>query len=113
MWLNFDEILTIFAGLGGLGALISVLVNIGKTIGLVKDGMGEKVFQVLNLIGFIAVALVYIFVGDFEWAGLDSLFQGLSVVLGFVFQFIAGKVTYTAVRGTPVVGFSHELRRKG
>jgi hypothetical protein len=106
----FEEILQIFTGLAGLGALISMLVNVGKAIGWVKDGMGDMVFKVLNLVGFIAVAVVYIFVGEFEWSGLDSVLQLLATVLGFVIQSLVGTETYKALRGTPVIGYSHELK---
>jgi len=102
-----NEVLSIFTGLAGLGALISMLVNVGKTLGWVKDGMGDKVFKILNLVAFVAVAVVYIFVGDFEWSGVDSVFQLIATVLGFVVQSLAGKATYVAVRGTPVIGYSH------
>jgi hypothetical protein len=106
-----NEVLQIFSGLAGLGALISMLVNVGKAVGWVKDGMGEKVFKVLNLVGFIAVAIVYIFVGDFDWGGLDSIFQLLATVLAFVVQNLMGKVAYFAIRGTPVLGYSHEDKK--
>lgn len=102
----FNDILSIFTSLVGLGALISMLVNLGKWLGWVKDGMGEKVFKVLNLIGFVAVAIVYIFVGDMEWGGIDSILQLLATVIGFVLQGLAGEITHYALRGTPVIGYS-------
>lgn len=107
----FEDVLTIFTSLIGLGALISMLVNVGKAFGWVKDGMGEKVFKVLNLVAFVAVAVVYIFIGDVQWQGLDSIFQLLATVIGFVLQNFAGEVTYKALRGAPAIGYSHSQKR--
>ena len=39
-----EEILAIIAGMAGLGAFVSMLINLLKAIGLVQDGQADKAF---------------------------------------------------------------------
>jgi len=104
----FESIVAIIASMAGLGALISMLVNVGKALGWIKDGDGDKAFKVISLVGFIAVAVVTIFFEAFDqWGEVDAILQLVSVVIGFVLQIWAGQKTYEVTRGTPIIGFSH------
>ena len=102
-----EDILRLFAGLAGLGGLISVLVNLLKAIGLVKDGTSEQWVQGFNLIAFIAVAVVYFMKVQVDWAQIDGWLEVLATFIGFVVQLFGSKVTYAVTRGAPVIGFSY------
>ena len=45
-----EEIVMIIAGMAGLGAFTSMLINLLKAIGLIKDGQGDKAFKIADLI---------------------------------------------------------------
>ena len=102
-----EEIFRLFAGLAGLGGLISVLVNLLKAIGLVKDGTSEQWVQGFNLIALIAVAVVYFMKVQVDWAQIDGWLEVLATFIGFVVQLFGSKVTYAVTRGAPVIGFSY------
>ena len=102
-----EDILRLLAGLAGLGGLISVLVNLLKAIGLVKDGTSEQWVQGFNLVAFIAVAVVYFMKVQVDWAQIDGWLGVLATFIGFVVQLFGSKVTYAVTRGAPVVGFSY------
>lgn len=102
-----EDILRLFAGLAGLGGLISVLVNLLKAIGLVKDGTSEQWVQGFNLVAFIAVAVVYFMKVQVDWAQIDGWLGVLATFIGFVVQLFGSKVTYAVTRGAPVIGFSY------
>ena len=102
-----EDILGLLAGLAGLGGLISVLVNLLKAIGLVKDGTSEQWVQGFNLVAFIAVAVVYFMKVQVDWAQIDGWLGVLATFIGFVVQLFGTKVTYAVTRGAPVIGFSY------
>ena len=102
-----EDILSLLAGLAGLGGLISVLVNLLKAIGLVKDGTSEQWVQGFNLVAFIAVAVVYFMKVQVDWAQIDGWLEVLATFIGFVVQLFGSKVTYAVTRGAPVIGFSY------
>ena len=102
-----EDILRLLAGLAGLGGLISVLVNLLKAIGLVKDGTSEQWVQGFNLVAFIAVAVVYFMKVQVDWAQIDGWLEVLATFIGFVVQLFGSKVTYAVTRGAPVIGFSY------
>jgi len=102
-----EEILLIIAGLAGLGGFVSILINLLKLIGLIKDGQSNVWYQSISLIIFVAVAVVYFIKAPVDWATVDGWLKLLTSVLGFVVQILGGQLTYTALKGAPVVGFSY------
>ena len=102
-----EDILRLLAGLAGLGGLISVLVNLLKAIGLVKDGTSEQWVQGFNLVAFIAVAVVYFMKVQVDSGQIDGWLGVLATFIGFVVQLFGSKVTYAVTRGAPVIGFSY------
>ena len=108
-----EEIMLLLAGLAGLGGLISVLVNLLKAIGVIKDGTSERWVQGFNLIAFIAVAVVYFTKVQVDWAQVDGWLAMLATFLGFVAQLFGSKVTYAVTKGAPIIGFSYSSRAKG
>lgn len=106
-----DDILLLIAGLAGLGGFISVLVNLLKLVGIVKDGTSEKWFQILNLLAFVGVMVVYLLQIQMDWGKLDDWLILLSALIGYVVQILGGQLTYQTIGGkAPVIGFSFSKR---
>ena len=108
-----EEIMLLLAGLAGLGGLISVLVNLLKAIGVVKDGTSERWVQGFNLLAFVAVAIVYFTKIQVDWAQIDGWLSVLATFIGFVVQLFGSKVTYVVTKGAPVIGFSYSNKANG
>jgi len=102
-----DNVLLILAGLTGLGAFISILVNVLKLIGVVKDGTSAQWVQALNFIAFVAVAVIVWLGKPVSWDGINSILAGLASIIGLITQMIGSKVFYNLFAGTPVIGYSY------
>lgn len=101
-----QDILLIIAGLGGLGALMSMLVSVLKLVGVIKDGYAERWYQGMSLVVFIAVTVLYFIQVPIDWGQVDGILMILSTALGFVIQILGGKLTYKVIEGMPIIGFS-------
>ena len=101
-----ENILGLLAGLAGLGGFISILVNVLKLLGIVKDGTSEIWVQGFNFVAFVAVAVIYFLQVPVDWGQIDGILVFATTVLGFVVQMFGSKLTYSATRGLPVIGFS-------
>ena len=108
-----ESVLNLLAGLAGLGGLISVLVSILKKLGIVQDGTSERWVQGLNLIAFTAVSLVYFLNIPTDWVAVNGVLVFATTFLGFVTQLLGSKVTFFAVRGMPLIGYSFSDQPKG
>ena len=108
-----EEIKLLLAGLAGLGGLISVLVNLLKAIGVIKDGTSERWVQGFNLIAFVAVAVIYFTKVQVNWAEIDGWLSVLATFIGFIVQMFGSKVTYVVTKGAPVIGFSYSNKANG
>lgn len=105
-----DEILVQWGSLAGFAALISLLVNVGKEVGVVKDGQAQNWSAGLNLIGLAGLLALKVYAPHVDVEGLNSqaamLAQVGLVVFAYVVQLLAGKATHAAVRGTGFIGKS-------
>lgn len=107
---QLTELATLLASLGGLSALFTFLVNIGKYVGIVKDGTSSTWHTGLNL-----VALVVLFAApalSLDIPHLDGVAQQVAqigtLILGLVVQIKAGQATHDTVAGRlPVLGYSY------
>lgn len=102
-----EDILALLAGLSGLGGLISVLVNVLKVLNIAHDGTAQKWVQGLNLLAFIGVSVVYFLNVQVDWTFVNSVLVFGTIFLGYVVQLFGSQVTYSVVKGMPVIGFSH------
>jgi len=101
-----ENVLEIIGGLAGLGGFVSVIVNLLKKAGIVKDGTADQWFEAINLGAFVIVAGVYVWKVDIDWTQVDAWLQALASLLGLVVQVVGGRATYDVLRGVPFVGFS-------
>ena len=102
-----DEILKLIAGMAGLGAFTSMLINLLKAIGLIKDGQGDKAFKIADLIVFVAVTVVYLLKVQVDWAQVNEWLVLLTALFGYVVSVFSGKFTHETIKGTPVIGYSY------
>jgi hypothetical protein len=107
----YDNILAIIASLAGLGSFISVLVNLLKAIGVVKDGTADKWYEGISLGAFAIVAVVYFMRADVDWTTIDAWLQSLASLIGLVVQLVSGRITYEVFRGMPLIGYSHTIAK--
>ena len=109
-----EEILAIIAGMAGLGAFVSMLINLLKAIGLVQDGQADKAFKVADLIVFVAVMVVYLVKVPVDWTQVDQWLVLLTALFGYVVSIFSGEFTHDTIKGTPLVGYSYsEKKPKG
>jgi len=101
-----------FAALAGIAALVTVLVNIGKLVHLVKDGTSQYWSAGLNLLAFTVLVVLGIFRPDLTTVFLDATAQQIATillfVLGFVTQLFTSPKVYTLLRDgdVPLIGKS-------
>lgn len=107
----FDFVMVMFAGLVGFPAFVSVLVNVLKEFGLVKDGDAPKWVAGFNITGLVTLLIIVAVLPQFDVPNLDKSLLGLAnfltLILGFVVQMGTSKFSYKQIKGLPVVGKSN------
>jgi hypothetical protein len=108
---DINALLVAAGSLVGWGALIAVFVNIGKTLKFVTDGTAPIWVTGGNLLGMALLFIVKLIKPDLDVGQVDQMAGALSVMLGAILQFItmiaSSKLTYMAVKGTPLIGKSY------
>lgn len=99
--MEWNSLLATFGALAGVAAAVTALVNIGKSIGLVKDGTAGAWSTGINLLG-----LVFLYINDVAGFGIDvaevdallATFAQVSVaVVAFIMQLVESKVFHKAL----------------
>ena len=106
-----EEILAIIAGMAGLGAFVSMLINLLKAIGLVQDGQADKAFKVADLVIFVIVAIIYLTKTPIDWAQVVEWLILLTALFGYVVSVFSGEFTHDTIKGTPLVGYSYSEKK--
>lgn len=108
-----EGLLTLFEQLmvlGGFAALIAVVINVLKTIGVVKDGQAGVWASGFNLAGLIGLFVAGIVAPEFDIAGLNENMAQIAEILSLIFAFIlqnwVSKGTHTVFSSgqVPVLG---------
>lgn len=111
----FGKIVAEVAVLGGFAALVTVLVNIGKFVGWIKDGDATKWVAGLDLVGIIALYVTRLFLPTFDTSGIDKIMLEVATVATFVLSYLGSlgisKLSHAALRGVPLVGKSYSYDR--
>ncbi len=100
-----------FMALAGYGALVTIVVNTLKSIGVLKDGQAPKVVLVLNLGGFVVLAGLGLF-GAITPEYFDQIASAvaamLTAIIGLVTAYGASLGTHTVLKNAsaPVIGKS-------
>lgn len=103
---------TLFLSLAGFAALFAVLINIGKVVGLVKDGDAPKWNLGLNIAGCVLMVGLGFFRGVTP-AQLDGLAQSIAsfLVMALTLATQLGLTpkfhTVLKAAGVPLIGYAH------
>lgn len=107
----FEQILIEFAALLGFAAIVSLLVNVLKVFGVVKDGTADKWVAGFNMLGVLTLLGLRLFVPEFDIAPIDSAMKEIAIIgtyiLSYVSMLLGSKLAYFATRGLPVIGKSN------
>jgi len=112
---DLSSLLAQFLALAGVGALVALIINVLKVVGVVKDGDAPTWATGANLVGLVILFLLRVFVPQADIGKLDGLAATIAqigvLVLGLVTQLLASRATHYAVRGAALVGTSYSLRK--
>tara|TARA_Y100000310_G_C19995076_1_gene495864 strand:- start:49 stop:372 length:324 start_codon:yes stop_codon:yes gene_type:complete len=104
-----DALVSTTSELVGFGALIAMLVNSGKSFGIVKDGQAKVWVTGLNILLMLGVYFGGIL--DLNIMSVDSAAGTLAELAGVAFALVAqlggSSLTHVVLRGAPIVGASH------
>lgn len=113
--LDLPALLAQFITLVGFGALVAALINAGKFIGWIKEGMAPNVSLVLNAVGFVVLIVLRLFRPDFDVQAADAAIgtfaQILVLSLGLFLQLTTSKAVHAGLTGLPVIGYSFSAHR--
>lgn len=103
-----DELLVQWGALAGFAALIAFLINILKTVGVVKEDQAPTWSAGLNLAGLVMLLALQIYAPQVDIEGLDQqVAQAVEVgvvVFGYIIQLLSSKLSHAVVRGVPGIG---------
>jgi len=101
---------TQFLSLAGVGLLVAVLINVGKTAGLVKDGTAPTWSLGINLAGLVALFVLKVFAPQVDVSNLDSVAgqvaQILTIAVGLFVQLGGSRLGHELVKNIPLIGKS-------
>ncbi len=102
--------LTQLGTLAGFAALVSVIINVLKVVGVVKDGTAPIWAVGANLIGLITLIVIGFVKPDMDLTGIDAQFGQLAQILlmslSFVVQVASSKFTHAMLKNVPLIGKS-------
>ena len=108
--MEFQNLVTQWLGLVGIAAVISVIINILKLAGVVKDGTAQTWSAGLNLLGLVVLFALKIFRPDVDLAGIDEQAAAIAnvamVIIGYITQLLSSKLAHLALKSVPVIGAS-------
>ena len=111
---DLNSLVVFFGSLAGVGSFIAVLINIGKTVGLVKEGQAQAYSLGMNLAGLMILFVVGIVKPDVNIQGMDAQMGAvgsvLMIIFSFAWQLYSSKFAHDNIlKGTPIIGASFTL----
>lgn len=101
----------------GSAALVVVLVNILKMIGIVKDTQAGLAVNILNIAIAVILGVLALFFPAVNLGGLDEFLKSLSGTLTAFLPLLAILVKwlapffYNSVRGIPLIGYHYPSKK--
>lgn len=86
--MTLESILAILTALVGWPALVALVIDILKYVGAVNDGTAGKWNLGLNLLGFIAVAVITGRFPDFDIPGFDYVLFEYVKIAAYIFTIV-------------------------
>jgi hypothetical protein len=114
--MDVQTLTTTVLGMAGFGACVSVLVNLFKELGWVKDGTAPTWVTGFNVAGIAALFVAQAAGAQFDLASMDAKLGDvarLAVTVGELVIALGGsKIFYSVVKGTPGIGASNTLKKQ-
>ena len=112
--MDLTTLTTTVLGMAGFGACVSVLVNLLKTAGVVKDDTAPTWVTGFNLAGIVGLFIAQAAGAQLDLASMDTQLSDiarLTVTIGELVIALGGsKLFYSVVKGTPGIGTSNTLK---
>ncbi len=112
---GMEVLLAQWVGLTGFAGLIALLINVLKSVGVVKEGQAGNWSTGLNLLGLIGLYALRFYRPEIDPGAIDIQVKTFvdfgMVVFSFILQLISAKGMHALVRGAPVIGKSYSLER--
>lgn len=113
--LNLELALGVLAGLVGLPALWSIIIDLLKFAGVVKDGNAGRWSAAFSILSIVGVLVVVNFFPSLDVAGIDKLLleiaQFAGIILTLLTQIFVAKGTHAiTVSVVPSVSFTNNPR---
>lgn len=106
-----ESVLQIVFGFSAFGGMISVIVNLLKSLRILPDKTSFNIFGAANLLLFIAVSAFELFNIPVSYASWNEIFGVLSTVLTSVLKLIAmfggGALAHNSFKGFWGIGASY------
>jgi len=111
--LPYEQALLAVGALTFLPLLIALVINVGKTLGIVDDGTSGKWSAAINLAAFVGIAFLFKLYPTFDLSGLDvrltDILKAVTVLVGYVLELVASKKAhglYVNTLGVKAFSFS-------
>ena len=109
--MDFQGLAVLLASMAGFGALVGVLINVGKYFHIVQDGDAPKWNLAFQIGGLVLLFILRTFLPDIDIKGVDATLaivaQLATMVLGLLTSLGFAKLTHTVVKGMPLIGKSY------
>lgn len=107
--INVNDFIFFFGALVGVPTLITVLINILKAFGVVKDGTGQMWSQWMNLVVFVVLFVLGQFFPEVDLGAVDDFALQIANLGAFALgllpagMFVSG-LAHDKMRGLPAIG---------
>lgn len=106
----FNNIVLEVTALVGFAAFVSLLINVLKFFGVVKDGTSDKWVAGFNLAGILALFTARLFIPDWNPLPVDNILLEIATVGGYILTYVimiyGSRFTYGVVKNIPLIGKS-------
>lgn len=111
--MDFAGLTALLASLGGVAAAMTMLVNLGKRVNIVKSGTADQWVKGMNFVALLGLWALGKYFPDVSIAGVDSLAAqvaeiGVTVLAWFPVANRISGATHTYIKGTALLGASSD-----
>ena len=112
--LPYEQALLAVGALTFLPLLIALVINVGKTLGIVDDGTSGKWSAWITLLAFVGVAFLFKLYPTFDLSSLDvqltDILKAVTVLVGYVLELVANKKAHAFyVKNLGIKAFSYSV----
>jgi len=86
--MDFMKLVEQLLALGGFAAIVAIVVNVLKAVGVVKDGTGGTWAAGFNLVGLIALYGLQIFAPELGTGAVDVHLAQVAEILSLIFSYV-------------------------